>query len=219
MPTFVDALAPDRFAKYRRWANGNDPLAHRLYAKNVEIAEAFYTPLHTVEIALRNVVDGALRPPFGDFWFDDPQVVRSWYMQNRVREARQKLASLGPNLSRGHIIAELSFGFWGGMFGSGQKRLWGPHLRAIFPASVPLQRTDIARRLDAIRGIRNRIAHHEPIIQLDLNAAYTEILELTEWISTDAADWTRRRSRFPSVCPQGLIIINNAVNQGLITQL
>lgn len=219
MPTFVDALAPDRFGKYRLWANGDDALALRLYAKNVEIAEALYTPLHTVEIALRNVVDGALKPPYGDFWFDDPLVVRSRYMQLRVTEARQKLASLGPNLSRGHIIAELSFGFWGGMFGSGQKGLWGPYLRAIFPTSVRLQRTDIARRLDAIRGLRNRVAHHEPILHLDLQTAYAEILELTEWMSADAADWTRRRSRFPLVCPSGRIIVNNAVNPLISGQL
>ena len=215
MPTFLAAIAPDRFAKYLLWAGGDVALARRLYSKNVEIAEAFHTPLHAMEITLRNRVDQVLQLPFSSHWFDDPQVVRSRYMQLRIAAARQKLASLGPRLTRGHIIAELNFGFWGGMFGSGQKHLWGRHLRQIFPANIPLQRTDIASRLDEIRAIRNRIAHHEPIIHLDLNAAYAEVLELTGWLSADAVDWTRRQSRVPHVCPPLRIILGGIFNPDL----
>lgn len=219
MPSFVNNLAPQRFAKYRIWAGGDDALARRLYAKNIEVAEAFYTPLHAVEITLRNKVDIALHNSFSDFWFDNNQVVCALYMQDKVAQARGKLRRLSTDLTHGHIIAELTFGFWSGMFSKGQAHLWGRHLRQIFQGHTHLQRKDIARKLNDIRDIRNRIAHHEAIIHLDPNKVHQEILQITEWLSPDAAAWARGQCRLAHVCPAAPIIINGAVNSAVVTHI
>lgn len=54
-------------------------MAHRLYNLNVVLSEAFYTPLHTLEIVLRNKVDVAL--------------IRSKPDEVRAKHPRMKLMS------------------------------------------------------------------------------------------------------------------------------
>ena len=214
MPTFVDTVAPERFAKYLAWARQDAELAHRLYAKNVALAEAFYTPLHTLEIVLRNRVDQALTAAYAPDWFNDPAVVMPAPLQAKVREANRRLASLGPALTRGHIVAELSFGFWTGMFNRRQNHLWR-YLRPIFGSAPGLQRGGVSGKLDDVRGLRNRIAHYEPILHHDLMDYYREIHTLTSWLSPDAAGWLTEHSRFLTVCPPGRIIVNDLVDPAL----
>jgi hypothetical protein len=40
-----------------------------------------------------------------------------------------------------------------------------------------------------IRMLRNRIAHHEPVIDWDLSKHYRNIIELSGWLCPSAADW------------------------------
>lgn len=47
-----------------------------------------------------------------------------------------------------------------------------------------------------IRVLRNRIAHHEPIVHWELFDAHERMLLLTRWLSPAAADWCERHSRF-----------------------
>ena len=41
--------------------------------------------------------------------------------------------------------------------------LWRPALRRVFPHRTPLTRIQAYQPLNALRKLRNRIAHHEPI--------------------------------------------------------
>jgi hypothetical protein len=56
--------------------------------------------------------------------------------------------------------------------------------------------------LSSIRTLRNRIAHHEPIINWSLDKRHAEILQLTEWLSPAAAAWCREMDRFDQVWPK-----------------
>ena len=80
-----------------------------------------------------------------------------------------------------------------------------PSLHKAFPdATEP--RSIIHLRLEVIRRLRNRIAHHEPILTSH-NEVYTgfkdqpyialsSILECVEWVSKDAAAWLKTQSRY-----------------------
>jgi len=208
MDSFVDQIAPERFARYLTWCQGDQGIAHKLYARNVALAEAFYTPLHTLEIVLRNQVDQAMRQAYGNTWHDNPAVLGP-YLQVKVNDAHRRLDPLGPSKTRGHVVAEMSFGFWTAMFNRHQHHLW-KHLKPVFKAAKGLQRRDVSGKLDDIRGLRNRVAHYEPIVQLDLMALYKEIDTLTGWLFHDAATWTARHSRFLGLCPRGMLISNGS---------
>jgi hypothetical protein len=86
--------------------------------------------------------------------------------------------------STGEVIAELTFGFWGKMFTSGQdQHIWNAHLNTVFPF-LPLPLTISAARkmlyedMEALRGFRNCIPHHEPIIAYPLLQLHVRIRRL-----------------------------------------
>jgi hypothetical protein len=69
------------------------------------------------------------------------------------------------------------------------------------PDGKRLGRKDFARPLTPIRMLRNRIAHHEPIIDWKLRKHHDRMLELTQWLSPAAAAWCRQIDRFDEVYP------------------
>jgi hypothetical protein len=62
--------------------------------------------------------------------------------------------------------------------------LWRPALHRAFPNSRR-RRVDVHKPIPALRDLRNRIAHHEPIFGRPLAAEYQTILEVTGWISPE----------------------------------
>ena len=61
--------------------------------------------------------------------------------------------------------------------------------------------------ISRIRKLRNRIAHHEPIIHWNLPKYHEEILKVTRWLSPVAEKWTRHHSRFNDVYPSKRIFL------------
>jgi len=57
-------------------------------------------------------------------------------------------------------------------------------------------RKQVNEPLTKIRLLRNRIAHHEPILRFNLPQRHEQTLELTKWLSPTAAEWAKRHSRF-----------------------
>jgi hypothetical protein len=124
-------------------------------------------------------------------------------MIDMVGNAKEKLQ---PAASPGKVIAELTFGFWPSTVTKRfHTKLWVPSLHKAFPhARVP--RKIIHLRLETIRHLRNRIAHHEPILT-SRNEVYTGfpskpyialpmLLECVEWVSIEAALWLKAQSRY-----------------------
>lgn len=188
----VDILSTDRFSTYRLWASRDDALAERLYSYNVQLSSDFYSSLHMLEIALRNMCDQALTVRFGPDWFGDPAVMTDPYQARCVQEAQVTLQRERKACTHGQMIAELNFGFWSSLFGPRSNHLWGT-LRPIFQVKG-LKRAVIAQKLRDLRRLRNRIAHYEPILAQPLTALHTDVLDLTAWLSVDAAAWITTHS-------------------------
>ena len=62
--------------------------------------------------------------------------------------------------------------------------------------------------LAEIRTLRNRIAHHEPIVMWDLSRRYGKIMELTGWLSPATAEWCAAHNQFSQVYPSEPIILH-----------
>jgi hypothetical protein len=57
----------------------------------------------------------------------------------------------------------------------------------------------ISGALDRARRLRNRVAHHEPILHLQLSDEYCSILSMIEWLCLATALYTARQSQFLDV--------------------
>lgn len=182
----ISALSTARFARYAQWAAGNVDLAERLYTYNVHLSERFYPVLHGLEIALRNRSADALEAAFGPAWLDHSVVCDKPYLISCIADARTVLKKTLKPDTTDNIVAELSFGFWAGLYSANQQR-WAA-LRPIF-RSAAIQRKHVASRLNDIRRLRNRIAHHEPILAMPLSSLKEQMIELTKALSIETFRW------------------------------
>lgn len=203
------SLSPERMATYVRKAGGNREKAVRLYTWNTAVSAAFYGPLQGLEIALRNAMHRELAQKYGEDWYDNPAAGLDARTLSRLSAARSDLQRDGYADDPPHMVAVLSFGFWvallgpGGRLPAGSKAnydmtIWRAGVFRAFP-NARLSRKAAHGPLDYLRTFRNRIAHHEPILDRHLAADYASLVQVAGWISQDTRVWIEHHSRVPEV--------------------
>ena len=204
-----EALSLERFSRYLAWAAGDRQRAIELYTLNTLLSESLYTPLQTLEVALRNRIHVVVSAHFGDNWFDDQAYQRGGRQAEQLAKAKQDLLDERKPIEPGRVVAALTFGYWTAFLGKDYEETWRQTLHAIatHPDGKPLRRKDFSTPLTPIRVLRNRIAHHKPILGWDLPKHYERILKLTEWLSPAAASWCRQHARFLQVHPPERIFL------------
>jgi hypothetical protein len=122
-----------------------------------------------------------------------------------VNRAKNDISTRSKTPTPSRVIAELSFGFWTSLLGNGRKgannyevTLWRNALYKSFPNRPPkgFNRKFANREFTSIRELRNRIAHHEPIVHnYDVLLEYYKILDAISWMCKDTALWVSSNSR------------------------
>ncbi len=203
-------ISAPRFATYLQACANDRERALALYQWNLTLSAAFIVPLQVCEVAVRNGVAEAVEKVHGATWPWSNGFLRSLPKPKRATDYNPEhdlrlTASRQP--TTGKVIAELKFAFWEKIFTAGQdSRLWLHHFPASFPGAPPAMPIPLARArahddLRAIRHLRNRIAHHEPIFARNLADDYRRILELTAWRSPTAATWVDRHQGVTPLLP------------------
>lgn len=199
------ALSALRLGTFEAEIIGPPPLlaaALGLYAWNAQVSAAMLAPLHVCEVVIRNAVSEALEAVYGDQWpwssvfetsLPNPKV--GFSPRQELIRARHQQPSVGK------VIAETKMVFWQSMFtGRFDARIWNPHLRAVMPHLDPAKTVQELRRLihsdlDQLRGLRNRIAHHEPIFKRSLADDFARIRELVGFRCQATAAWMVQNQR------------------------
>jgi hypothetical protein len=193
-------LSKERLSTYMVEAKGDREKAFYLYLYNRKLSSSLFECIGGLEVALRNSVHITLTSAFqSDRWYDS--LPFSWlpYERRAIQRAKGQLYSRKKQITPGRIIAELTLGFWCGLTGKPYSTtLWIPHLYKAFP-NKRLGRKDAYKRLNNIRELRNRIAHHECILHFDLQAEYANILDTVDWICPITSSWIEMQSSFPAI--------------------
>ena len=218
------ALSAERLATFQQPGDDEATVLAR-YAWNQAVVDAFGFPLHLLEVALRNAVDGVGRRAVGTprshggvpLWLDARPAVLDGTHAATVAAARDALRARHAPLTPGRLIAELTFGFWvqlfNGYYDQGAARhrrpglpLWTPAaLRAAFP-SAPARARDretLRARLDGIRLFRNRLSHHEPVFHRDPARWHAEVAATVRWLSVPTAAYLAAFDTTPAVIAAG----------------
>lgn len=156
-----------------------------------------------MEIALRNRIHTVMSSSFGEMWTCDKSLLPGDWQSKQVDKAIDDIRSQNREKTAGRIVAELTFGFWTAMLGADYEVLWQTHLHRIArrPGGKGLRRKELSGPMTPMRILRNRVAHHEPILSWNLPKHYQNIIEITEWLSPPAANWCRAHCRFSEVHP------------------
>ncbi len=214
-------LSPARFGVYLTVAGGDQHLALELYEWNADTSSAILHDLVHVEVGLRNAYNTTLsskRTTYPQHWtLCGPQVFASvWRTKRRWDRAQERRVNVqvdvntkprvhldraireagGRQAAPGKIVAQLMFGFWRYLSSSAHDvTLWRPYLHPAFPAGTARPAVDI--RVGELHEVRNRVAHHEPLLTEDLQRKHTLLLELADLIEPSLAAHIKATTRVP----------------------
>lgn len=190
-------ISAARFEPFLVAAGGDHTRAVALYDWHAEIAAACFGMVHHFEVLLRNAIDGVL----GDGQPQDP-IRETWLMDFGILQpdgVKQVIVAVerlekGKTVTRGRVIAGVSFGFWAGLFSNRYEEQWRHHIRQAFP-NGSVVRKDLTERMRRLQRFRNRIAHHDCLLRQDIGDRADDMLLIAGWIDPAAAAWLRERSR------------------------
>lgn len=198
IPTLLRGLSLARLTRYAQLAPQDIIRQFELYQWNTALSEALYTPIQGLEILCRNYFHESIAKQYGESWFDNDQITFALAQRNCIIKAKENLKKENKTTSPDNLISLLSFGFWTGLLGPYyETKLWRPCFHKIFVANQrPFLRKQAYYEINLIRLLRNRIAHHEPILRIDLPKHYQRIIKVITWFCPATAAWVQQQSRF-----------------------
>lgn len=178
---------------YLGQSDGDPELALELYEWSGQMASAAFETVARLEVILRNALDAVLSGHFGEqacgipwFLLKTPATSET---EAAISAVRDRLRPLGHD-TRHQIVAGMSFGFWSGMLGPRYEELWRAAVRHAFPNSSGA-RKQVSAPVSAIRKFRNRLAHHDSMLSVDIPFEMRRVFTVANYIDADAAAWLR----------------------------
>jgi hypothetical protein len=178
--------------------------AVQLYQWNAAVAGALWEALGHTEVVLRNAVHDALaarhyrlgRP---GQWYEDPAGELEQRARDDVATAVRRLRRAGAPLLAGKVIAELPFGFWRFLLARRYTASLWPAMRPAFPHLTGRDRRQLEAPVARLHLLRNRVAHHEPLIAEPLGDRYTDLLDVVAFVDPALRTWVEATSRVTAV--------------------
>jgi hypothetical protein len=206
-------LSEPRMAPYLRITGDSQRDALALYEWSTRTSAAAFEVIGHLEVLFRNALDRQLREHFkeekcGIPWFLLPTPGGD-HVAEAVATVRERLRPLGKE-SRHQIVAGLSFGFWSGLLGPRYEELWRDCLHRAFPNSSG-RRKQVSAAMERVRKFRNRLAHHDSMINVDVPFEIRQIVQLASFIDNDAARWLERRSKAMAIYAQRPFALDDTV--------
>lgn len=211
---FLAYLEPTiSLARLRRYqsATGDDLETAVNYLWNMALSESLYCCLNAVEIALRNGLHDTLTAHFGTpAWYDQKGLLERKQVED-VIAVKKRVRRDGESVTPDRVVSELNFGFWVTILSRNYNaRLWQgqnpAQLRHAFPRTPKRQRQrqPIHQHFNAIRELRNRVFHHEPLFDdQNLRWRHSEVYQGLGWINPKLLAWIKVVDRFPHVYSRG----------------
>lgn len=188
-----------------------------LHEWNAALSFCFLASLQILEISLRNHMNDALSAHFGSSTWWGVEENGRWRPSGRVRGQQANdiagaisvAARRTKGITPGGVISELSFGFWLALIGPAYDNpadkdlaFWRLCLHSIFRGSSGVNRKQVHQHLEQLIRLRNRCAHHEPIVHLPIPTEYGELVRFTRLFCHTTADWIERTSLVPHLLRQ-----------------
>ena len=200
LPPHLQWLSPLRWETFAKAADGDDGLALRLYEWNSLLAGALLEVTGHVEVVVRNAIHRQLKADTPDNALQSWLTNRDLLLDKQIEAVaetivRLKRANKSPTEDR--VIAGLYFSFWSGMVGGKYEELWRRSLAKAFPHAA--NRNEVAGPVNRAVQLRNKLAHHEPLLDQPIEARLEDLLFLAGAVDPRARAWLERISRVGAV--------------------
>ena len=221
-PALQVLLSAARMAPYLQASNGDLGRAADLYLWATELAGALHAQISFVELAVRNAVDPQLSAwnvsqSGHASWTNVGAAQGELYtiLKNDIKEARRRgereTAIRAPNhprhkanVTHDDMVAQLMFGSWVKILrpmsstesATKQQKLWKDQLHQGFPGadSSDAGRVTVGNQLDTLRYLRNRVAHHDNLLTVNVSNRLNAMLSALSKIDNDYSTLAMARS-------------------------
>jgi len=178
------------------------------YKENLYISEKYYILISIFEISLRNSINFHFGKKYSNEWLFNldklpklPNPKKPEHsIENKVETAKKVLSKRKEEATHNKVVAELSFGFWTSLFHKSYSNIMRiPDIKDIFPNLPSKQEKKIDRQtmyqmINPIRILRNRIFHHEKIIdrkEYDITKIESEIFDLLYYFDEEIYNFAK----------------------------
>ncbi|MCC8914455.1 hypothetical protein LOF27_13905 [Xanthomonas euvesicatoria] len=189
-------ISDPRFQPFRKKAGyQSDERAFEYYLYNARLAKSLLFPLHICEVTLRNALNDLFTTSFNAAWWRDPAFENLLTAQSRtaLQKAITTQASIGRTSTQ-DLVAKLSLDFWSNLFRPEYEELiWKRHLPILIPDKA-VTFNDLRRRLKSITALRNRIAHHESILDKNISELLAQVHYIIDLFSPTVLAWVKAHS-------------------------
>lgn len=189
------ALPVSHLAPYLNEAFGNSTLALELYSWNARISGDFWFPLHICEVVARTSIAEAINNTYHNWPYNlsfTRQLNKS--SSENLQQTIQKLEKEEkPNLEQ--ITTNLTFGFWVHLLTKQYQEIWKKQLTEVWPYVGSDNRQQIYDKLNKIRSLRNKIAHHESILKCSLKDDYKNIISFIGYRCETTQKWVEEHQK------------------------
>lgn len=200
-----EAFSSQRLEKYIRLYGSDETKISAHYKANLAMAESLYTSLSVFEVTLRNALSKELERMMGrkDWYSEFPSIPALTSLTSEVTIAERHILQRGEKVSPDKIVAELTFGFWVTLLNSEYELILWKGLRLAFPhmPKKDRKRKNVSSPCNALRKLRNRVFHHEPICwDLDyITDIHNRLVTVLSWMNSDMPTWLGGVDRFSKV--------------------
>lgn len=200
--------------RLRAYGNECDEILLDKYIYNLRLAEAFYPALSLLEVSLRNRICNAIEKLICSDWLIKELEQQKFLADKEYKkliEAENKIKKSGKKVTNDRLISEMTLGFWVHLCTKSYKpKFWDKKgfFESVFPNYIQEQGlrkiAPIQNDLLAILRLRNRISHHEIIINGDKSPQeqYQLVLNMLHLLSTDMEKMLNNISRFEDIIKQ-----------------
>lgn len=182
--------------------SGDHGRAHELFVWNVRAAGAALEAIHVFELVLRNALDHELRTWNAQMqatpgWALDPhpyllRSLKADELAKAASRARSIAREKGRPVTHDDVVAQISLGTWRYLLPSrsnnSKQKLWNVALKHAFPAWVGSWDPErLVARVANVHGLRNRVAHLEPLHRYDLRRVRRDMRSVCHAVGPEAA--------------------------------
>lgn len=227
MSVVSNHLHVSRMSTYMAAAGGDPDLALRLYLWNTRVSAALFETLSVTEIIMRNAIDTALRNwnqsrPYGHYpaeWTTSAARPLNSLTKKAVETARAHAAKARAKRPQNHprkhapidhndIVAQLSFGVYARLMPTTdttdhnyarREILWREALSGAFAGRPGDGKLAHAGRVERLHSLRNRIAHAEPILDVNFSSRVRDMARLVDSINPQLSGWVSGHTRVHAV--------------------
>lgn len=216
---YASTLSIERLLSFKSGDNDTIDILIQRYKTNLRISQALYPELSTLEVTLRNAIDTMFRSCISETWLEDEIQEQNILLDHEYvklmtayNDTKQEYSN--RDFTIGKVIANLNFGFWTNLCSKRYNSIiWTKKgaFKGVFvnyPTNLKQQIHSLSLRLRAIRYLRNRIFHYEPIFKQPQNTLrmYNEIMEIISYLPSDNSNILKDTSTFLSTYNQAIAV-------------